>query len=336
MKEKQTAESSAADDVATDKADKPERSYHKLLRVFAYGLVLCTIGGALAVQSAYGGMKDNALAIGDELGKLGDIGTNTPLFLNGQPIHVGSTVLNMTVEETLDHAEELCERGSAARLRGPNLGGDGRSNSAVPDTDELLLDTGGKPAMGIVRQEREDRGVVLCFAPREGEAAPSGVGERMQRWMSFLTTGEVDSVGRLRYLYARKTDTGRTHLIRVWTDAPFNIYALTAPDGEDAPGTDPADMPRPPESKRLLSATVGTADYAVRVYESRVAPDKVAADYDRTMPSHGWKLSVRDGHTRVYTRGDMSVFVTPSLHEGKALVSMLHMGTEAASVATVP
>jgi hypothetical protein len=127
----------------------------------------------------------------------------------------------------------------------------------------------------------------------------------------------------------------------VWTDAPFNLMAMTSTSGGDAPGTDPSDMPRPPESRRLLSATVDTAVYASRVYESRLSPAEIADAYDRMMPERGWSQKVQNGDVRVYTRRDVSVFVTPTPRpprvsdtpteaDGQSLVSLLHMGHDPA------
>ncbi len=295
---------------------RPESRFRKILRVVAYAVVLCTAVGLIAANSAYGDIKDGALEIGAELGKLGDIGTKTPIVLNGQPIYVGSQVLDMSVSEALDRAETLCRGGSPAH-----------PGKAAPslDGEEAAFDT-GQPGMGLLREERDGRGVVLCFAPSEKAPPPDGIEERLSRWLSFFASGDLDRLGNLRYMFAKETDSGRTHLVRVWTDEPFNLYAFTSPTGGDAPGSDPADMPRPQDSRRLLSATVSTAVYATRVYESKATPAQIAAAYDEQMPARGWELALTAGDARVYQRDDVSVFVTPREHEGHSLISLLHMG----------
>jgi hypothetical protein len=264
-------------------------------------------------------MKESALEIGDELGKLGDVGNNTPIVLNGQRIHVGSSVHELTVSETLDRAEMFCRSGAS----GP-----------ISDQPEQLLDNASMslktetPARGMIRQERDGRGVVLCFAAPEGQSADDSFSDRYQRVVRFLATGDLEAMGRLRYLYARPTDTGRTQLIRVWTNGPFNLYAMAREGNKDTPGSDPKDAPRPPDSVRLLSATVDVAPYAVRIYETPRTPRDVAASYDKEMPGLGWKLLIGDGNARVYQRDDITVFVTPTEQEGRVLVSLLHMGSE--------
>jgi hypothetical protein len=243
-----------------------------------------------------------------------------PIILNGQRIHLASSVHPMSVAETLDRAETLCKRGAPGTLDQPP--------EELLDSAAVTLETDSKKSRGMMRQERDGRGVVVCFAPPEGDSGEDSFKDRYKRFLTFMATGDLEAIGRLRYLYAKATDSGGTHLIRVWTDGPFNLYAMGREKGQDAPGTDPQDVPRPPESSRLLSATVDVAPYAVRVYESqRTAPD-VAATYDREMPERGWKPLVRDGDARVYQKNDITVFVTPTVHEGKVLISMLHMGSE--------
>jgi hypothetical protein len=296
----------------------------KIARVGAYVGVLCIAGGALAANSAYGSMKKGALEIGAELGQLGDVGPKVPIMLNGQAIHVGSSVFHgLSVSKTLDRAEELCESGSVPIE-------DGALRRLMDDSGDMKLEVEkDRPAMGILRHEEAGRGVVLCFAPPEGQVAPRGVRARTGRIMEFLRTGNLDAMGRLRYLWARPSQDGEgTHLVRVWTDEPFNIYSMTAQNGRDTPGSDPFDVPRPPESIRLLTATVKTAAYAVRVYQTNLSTAEVAAAYDDAMAKRNWKKAIYRGDSRVYQRGDMSVFVTPRFKDGEVFVSLVHMGTD--------
>lgn len=302
----------------------PERTIRKVLRLVAYAVFVCTVVAVLAFRSSYASMKQNALELGDELGKLGDVGKRMPILLNGQRIHVASSVMEMSVAETLDRAETLCEKGAAM----PWTSDPGSSPAELLDTATTELATGKSPARWLMRQEESGRGVVLCFAPPEGQEHEDGIRDRVRRVMNFLTTGDLEAIGRLRYLYARETDSGRTQLIGVWTDGPFNFYAM-APQGDgDTPGSDPQDAPRPPDSVRLLSATIEVAPYAVRIYETPHTPSDVAAAYDRQMPELGWRLLVPDGDARVYQKDDITVFVTPTVHEGRVQVSMLHMGSD--------
>jgi hypothetical protein len=101
---------------------------------------------------------------------------------------------------------------------------------------------------------------------------------------------------------------------------------MTSMNGEDAPGTDPDDTPRPPKSRRLLSATAEGAVYAARVYETSLDTYAVAEAYDAMMEDRGWSLEVKREASRVYQRKQVSVFVTPIVKDGRTLVSLLHMG----------
>lgn len=314
-------------EVADGKAAPPPKKREewrlfKVMRLLAYVAAVAIVAGGIAARSAFGSAKDSALEIGSELGKLGDVGLDTPLMLNGQPIHVGSSMHQMSVSDTLDLAEKLCEKGADPLAGVYGLG-------AAADGDQSKISPTGEPGMGTVRQERDDRGVVLCFAPPEGREAPTGPKEKIERFIEFMKTGELQEMGDLRYLFATRTPEGATHLVRVWTDTSFNFFAMSRPlEGGDAPGSDPSDVPRPPESTRLMSATVETADYAVRVYQSKATAAEVAQSYDKQLKADGWELDISDGDSRAYSRNDITVFVTPTLHEGKVLVSLLHMGVD--------
>jgi hypothetical protein len=296
----------------------------KLLRLAAYVACVGIIIAGLAVRSTYVGVKQSVLDIGDELGKLGDVGSGTPLILNGQPIHVASSVHNLTVTETLDRAESLC-RGGAEIPWGA------KTTDAPPALDAVdeSLETEKPPARFLMRQQDGNRGVVVCFAAPDASEGEDDFKTKYRRVKRFLKTGDINEMGRLRYLYARETEPGHSQLIGVWTEGPFNFYAMARPaDGGDAAGSDPDDAPRPPDAVRLLSATIEEAPYAVRVYQSTTEPAAVAAAYDQQMPKLGWKLMVPDGDTRVYQKEQITLFVTPTVHEGKTLVSMLHMGSD--------
>ncbi|HHH31621.1 MAG TPA: hypothetical protein ENK57_25185, partial [Polyangiaceae bacterium] len=104
----------AADVAETTSANerrRPDTRARKIGRVLAYFAGVATAIGLVAAGSAYADVKDTMLEVGQELGSLDHIGSRTPIHLNGQPIFVGSQVLDMDVSEALDHAETLCAGG---------------------------------------------------------------------------------------------------------------------------------------------------------------------------------------------------------------------------------
>lgn len=286
----------------------------KIARVLAYFACVATAVGLVAAGSAYADVKDTMLEVGQELGSLDHVGTKTPIHLNGQPIFVGSQVLDMSVSDALDRAETLCVGGDVEHP--------GQNDYDTQATD---LEMQQREPVTKLREEKGDRGAIVCFAPEEGETV-DGIGDKLDRYVAFLESGNLEDVGRLRYFFAKKTPSGRTHLIRVWTEGAFDFFAMAAMNGQDAPGTDPDDMPRPPESRRLLSATAEGAVYAARVYETALDPEAVARTYDAMMVERGWQLEVNRGTSRVYQRKQVSVFVTPIVKDGRTLVSLVHMG----------
>src|SRR5262249_24528959 len=133
----------------------------------------------------------------------------------------------------------------------------------------------------------------------------------------------------LRYLFAEKTESGRTHLLAVWTDGPFNMYALFPNTPGDTPGTDPKDAPRPPNSVRVLTADVEGTPYGVRVYDSTSKPEEVAAAYDAQMGGRGWTPILYDAEdpagARVYTRPGSKLMVFTETNAGHTVVSLVDM-----------
>ncbi len=293
---------------------RPDTRARKIARVLAYFAGVATVIGAVAAGSAYADVKDGMLEVGQELGSLDHIGSKTPIHLNGQPIFVGSQVLQMSVSDALDRAETLCVEGD---VENPGQSG--------YDTPQSALDTAEREPVTKLREEQGDRGAVVCFAPEDGEVV-DGIGDKLDRYMAFLKSGNLEDLGRLRYFFAKETPDGHTHLVRVWTEGSFDFYAMAPPNGEDAPGTDPDDMPRPPEARRLLSATTEGSVYAARVYQTALAPEALAAAYDTSMVDRGWDLELARGTSRVYQRKQVSVFVTPIVKDGRTLVSLVHMG----------
>ena len=134
--------------------------------------------------------------------------------------------------------------------------------------------------------------MVACLVHDDGRAA--GMKEIVARLGAMMQSGNLAEAGLLRYVFAERTDSGCTHVIAAWTDGAFNVYSLLPDAGKDAPGSDPANAPRPPSAQRILTADIEGVPYGVRLYDSSASPPQVLATYDAA-PLHPDDLIVDSG-----------------------------------------
>lgn len=299
-------------------ASNPRRESRakKLVRLGVYCSFVTMLAGGLALRSAYGSMKDAALELGSELGRLGDVGGRTPIRLNGQPIYVSSTVQPVELDDLLDRVEARCERDPIALA--DELPG-------LPEAaqKELRERQKAREAAGVVRHQEGDQGMVACFMRPEGS---TWVGSRLAALNALAETGDLSKLGNLRYVYARRTDDGRTHVVTAWTDGAFNLFDLVPTNG-DTPGSDIPGVPRPLRSVRMLTATADGVPYSVRVYDSSAPAEAILAQYDRDLIDQGWEVLVAKlkTHQRVYGREGEHLYVLPREDQGRTLVTMIQM-----------
>jgi hypothetical protein len=301
----------------------PRREWRvkKIARLVAYTAVVSLGIGLVAVRSVYGDVKSSALSLGHELGKLGDVGTKRPLRLNGEPIFIVSTTEDASVTEVLNQTEARCKAGSAGMAAE-------LEHLSEALKQQLPADVSGSRAAGILRETSGDSGVVACLVRDDGQPA-GGLGKLAGNLGEMMRSGDLGALGRLRYVFAEKTRSGRTHVVAAWTEGPFNLFALVPGAGVDAPGSDPAQAPRPPRSQRILSADVEGVPYGVRVYDSASTPAEVVGVYDREMAALGWEPAFGvpgDGpEQRAFTRPGADLLVITSPDGARTVVSVIEM-----------
>ena len=303
---------------------RKERRIIKLMRLAVYATVVSAGLGLLAARSVYGDVRSTALSMGRELGQLGDVGSKRPLRLNGEPIFIASTTEDASVKEILDQTEARCRRGSAG------LASDIGDFSAAL-ARELPKGANDARAAGILREEQGDSGVVACLIREDGQPAGT-VSDIAEHLGDLMKTGDLSALGRLRYVFAEKTKSGRTHVVAAWTDGSFNLFALMPPAGKDAPGSDPAHAPRPPNALRILSADVEGVPYSVRIYDSAATPTEIVALYDREMAGRGWEPSYgvpgEGPEQRAFSRPGADLMVITSRDDDRTLVTLIEMSAK--------
>jgi hypothetical protein len=249
-------------------------------RVVAYGTVVSLGLGALSLRSAYANAKDGSLTMGRDLEQVADLLTNvTGVNLNNQPIFLANATSTDSVGTVLDRFESRCNK-----------------NSAFSDTDwRDLANVQGRPIpaqqkaglneLGVMRKEdplRHD-GVVLCFT-RDGKQ-PTPFLDAMR---TFGTTGDIGDLGNMRFVHASQGKSGKTLVQTIWTQGKFNLRDVVSDRPGDAPGSDPALLPRPAHSQRRFTATAVGAPFAARIYRSTDAPEAALKAYDHEMDTRGW------------------------------------------------
>jgi hypothetical protein len=303
---------------------KPKKEWRakKVIRLLAFCCCVCLIGAGLAARSAYGDVTDSALALGHELGKMGDTGEKRPVRLNGQPIYVASTTESTPLPEVLDRMEAVCRENSVGLVKELD-------DLTAELKKELPEGADTAEAAGIVRKEEATRGFVACFARESSEREKAT--DVAARLTEVHETGELSKLGKLRYLFGERTKEGRTHIVAVWTDGPFNIYSLFPKVDGDAPGADPKDVPRPIKSSRLLTADIEGVPYGIHMYESAARYTDVLANYDEELPKQGWQAVLTDpggeAGERVYHRRgvDLMIFAGRGGDDDRTIVSLVQM-----------
>lgn len=311
---------------ATARAPRARRRLHLrgILRVLAYCFVVSSVLAVLALRSALGDMKESALVIGRQLSGFEDLlGTPHRLMLNGEPVNVASAMTDQSVHAVLDRFDAVC------RKSGNGLA---QEFERLPDTLRAdaakQLGTSDGSRLGIVRKESEGEGMVACLAASPALSKLS----LKERLANFEQDGDLADVGMLRYVYAKQTPAGRTHVVSAWTDGSFHIFRLAPIDGSEPPGTDLPDVGRPADSKRLLSAEIEGAPHSVHIYDAPGQAADVLKKFDDRLSAQGWKaipfVAEETPRGRAYSKKgvDMLVFAHPD--GDHALVSMVETRSE--------
>jgi hypothetical protein len=165
------------------------------------------------------------------------------LVVNGADIRVETGVTDAAIATVLD--------GYAARC----------------GSDDFFVGAASPIGDAVLRDADDARGVLACFGSRRFTDVAS---------LARLATSDaidVEPAG-LRYVYAeRVADT--TRYVALWSDtlAAASVFPV---DG-DAPGADPAPLPRPPIGRRAFSAQERGKPYATALYLAPAHTPLVAA-----------------------------------------------------------
>lgn len=271
--------------------------------------------------------------------ELGDVVSEPQAIdVNGQTLWVASKATPLSVAEALDRFDAHCT--SAARAPSTSLA----PLQGVDEAPALEPANLGQRAL-IRRSELPGRGgQLVCLAPRRPLSGFVDLGERLA---TLFATGELGSLGELRYVQARARAEGGSHVVSVWSAGAFNLFEALPRQG-DVPGDDPESAPRPPESTRILSARIPGRAYAIRSYVSRRSAPELMAHYASEMPKLGWarleterfvpETAALSPLARAYARGDAITFVVVDAADevagSRATATLVQMGAPGAASAS--
>lgn len=292
----------------------------RVMRVSVYLAVVTLLLGTIATRRVYGSVEKGALEIGSGLAQLGDVvGPNYRVSINGEVVNVSSAMTDEPLDTVLDRFEKECRE---------HAGGLEEELGSLPQTLQSQLPPAvrGPAGIGIVRTRDTDSGMVACLA-RDVDLGYGGTMEAIGR---FAKSGDLADLGKLRYVMAERTASGRTHVVGAWTEGSFRIGHLFPASG-DCPGSDLPDTFRPDGSRRLLTASVDGAPFGVRIYDAKGTPDEVLSQYERGMVAAGWSpapvVDKELNHGRAFMRGavDLLVSAQPSKDGASTIVSLVSM-----------
>jgi hypothetical protein len=307
------------------------RGLRGVVRLIGYGVGMSVVLGATAFHSAKADIGQATLSIGRDLMPLAnELGETTKIKLNGESLFLGNALLeDESVNQVLDRFEAHCKdnQGPWAALWSQMDGLKGTLSKAKDKSGKELGD-GSLPVSkdGVFRQGDSDHGAVMCFTKWEGS-----INDYQEAYRQFAKTGDFGRLGKLRYAFAAKTANGNTHVLTAFTDGSLNLNKIIPPDTGDAPGDETTLAPRPPNSRRILAASVEGTPYGIHVYQTESEPSAVLAHYDDTMQKAGWQPIIpatpnEFATMRTYSKGALEVVLTATRGSNGTSVGIGELG----------
>jgi hypothetical protein len=232
------------------------------LRLGAFAVLVSVSVAALALRAARADVDEALWAMGT--GTLAFPGAPSEevrrLHLNGVRFSFRTRTVDASLDDVLDHYETTCGAAIATQTA--------RNGAA---------------------------GYVACL---DLGSAPLGLGEIVSRFVRFAETGDLLEVGAPRYVLARRAADGapsKVLLLTVWADAQFNLYRMLPRPGADAVGVDLDGVPRPPGSRRVLSAWEERRPSGVFVYRvPLMSAQELESFYRAELLGAGWRVIERN------------------------------------------
>lgn len=279
-------------------------------RLLAYAraaavLLMVTLGGfGLGLRVARATLGERLLGFGSQLSRWQGFRLTTAprtVSVNGAELNMVVASSSLPLRVALDRIEAVCDQ--AGGIDGAKL---------VPKLLREASPVNQSWLKGHVRQESEHEGVIACL----DTGGPLALGELTARLHAFAQSGDLNNVGAFRYATARRTGNVTTVLL-IWVDGPLPLRVMFPRHG-DAPGVDPAAVPRPPGSVRLLSGIEHGAPYSLTAYRTQAAtPERLLAWYRPTLRAAGFVVEDAKHGILIARQGSGTLLIqASSTHQG--------------------
>lgn len=302
----------------------------KLLRLGAFLLFTQLLISALLVRHVGAQIQSVMLSVGSQMMRVGELGPLVEprtIRLNGAQIRLRvQTAPKKKVKDVLDAFHQRCRERN------------GRFYEQLTAKElEKKLDLPSIARLdGVLRTEGGEAGAIACLDIGDERATSASILERAQR---FLASGDAHEFGELRYVRAEQVGEN-VFAVMLWTDGPFKITEMFPAHG-DAPGLDFQDLPRPPQSRRVVSAWEEGQAPALNMYTSAgQSAQTLEAFYRRELPKLGWQFTTpaadstakRARGMMVMRDGVTAVIAMDSDSHGNGIASIVPSGTQGALV----
>jgi hypothetical protein len=229
-------------------------------------------GAAWTIHSAYASAEKRVESVGQQVVRgLGPLLGDEPasLRVNGSQMYLSATTTSQSPQAAIDRLEHYCHENA------PSLAATIRSMNDIAGQSQRMRD----PASWLTARSSKDYTDVAhlaCIArPNAGSLQ-----DFTTRLAAFAFDGDLSHIGSMIYVIATRETDGNSRVMAVWSSGGFQLSKMF-PTAGDAPGSDSAAVPRPPESVRLLSAALDGQSFGVRLYDTPQSPADVLTYYDQ-------------------------------------------------------
>ena len=289
-----------------------------LIRLGAFGLVVSFGLTLISVRAAATHVREGMMSFGREMMQYADrhaMGEARTLSINGTYLEFASGSTRDSLDTVLSYYQSRCAaRDGASRELADVIG-------RLPPTATGPRPTGAtsEHALSTFRVGDEQRGYVACFDVGNTRLTPN---EILRRVRAAIDSGDLSDVGRLRYLYAERSGSGRTRFLGFWSDGEVNVRHMFPTTG-DVPGEEPEGIARPGNMRRMMSAREVDQPYSINIYAGISPIDTVESHYRAEMPRQGWNLipmprtvDLHGQRMLTYERGNVTATLILARREG--------------------
>jgi hypothetical protein len=231
--------------------------------------------------------------------------------VNGAAFFLSTGAVDASVSEVLDQFQAKCASQNG-QLREQWAALSKRRHSALNHYSPLWD--------GVFRGGGRTHGVVACAETGAGPLPPE---QLITRIKAVLATGDLAKLGGLRYVYAAR-DGRRTMFVAVWSEGALNFRQMFPAHG-DAPGSDPVGIPRPKDTRRVLSTQPLGSKATLNVYQAeQQSAQELGNFYARQLPAAGFTLLTKKHHFMAAHGGERTITISiqDDRHTGHGVVTI--------------